>query len=37
MPRARVFGAMKGRIWFAPDFDEDDPDTIAAAEADLNP
>jgi prevent-host-death family protein len=37
MPRAKVFGAMKGRIWFAPDFDEDDPDTIAAAEADLNP
>ena len=37
MPRARIYGAMKGQIWIAPDFDADDPDTIAAAEADLNP
>jgi prevent-host-death family protein len=37
LPRARLYGAMKGQIWIAPDFDADDPDTIAAAEADLNP
>jgi prevent-host-death family protein len=37
LPRARLYGAMKGQIWIAPDFDDDDPDTIAAAEADLNP
>jgi prevent-host-death family protein len=36
-PRARMYGALKGRIWIAPDFDEEDPDTIAAAEADLDP
>ena len=37
LPRARIYGAMKDQIWIAPDFDEDDPDTIAAAEADLSP
>jgi prevent-host-death family protein len=37
MPRAEIYGALKGRIWIAPDFDDDDPDTIAAAEADLDP
>jgi len=36
-PRARLYGTMKDRIWIAPDFDDEDPDTIAAAEADLNP
>jgi prevent-host-death family protein len=36
-PRAGLYGALKGQIWIAPDFDDDDPDTIAAAEADLNP
>jgi prevent-host-death family protein len=37
LPRAHLYGTMKDRIWFAPDFDDDDADTIAAAEADLNP
>lgn len=37
MPRARLYGAMKDQIWIAPDFDDDDPETIAAAEADLDP
>ena len=36
-PRARLHGSMKNQIWIAPDFDADDPDTIAAAEADPNP
>ena len=36
-PRVQVYGALTGRIWFAPDFDDDDPDTTAAAEADLDP
>jgi prevent-host-death family protein len=35
-PRARLYGAMKDRIWIASDFDEADPDTIAAVEADLD-
>ena len=37
LPRARIYGVMKDQIWTAPDCDDDDPDTIAAAEADLNP
>jgi prevent-host-death family protein len=36
-PRACLYGAMKGQIWLTSDFDDDDPDTIAAVEADLNP
>jgi prevent-host-death family protein len=36
VPRARLYGTMKDEIWIAPNFDEDDPDTIAAAEADPN-
>jgi prevent-host-death family protein len=36
-PRARLYGTMKDQIWIAPDFDDDDPDTIAAADAGLNP
>jgi prevent-host-death family protein len=37
LSRARLYGALKGQIWIAPDFDADDPDTIAAAEASLEP
>ena len=33
IPRAALYGAYKGRGWISPDFDDDDPDTIAAAEA----
>jgi prevent-host-death family protein len=36
-PRAGLYGALKGQIWIAPNFDDDDPDTIAAAEAGLDP
>ena len=36
-PRARLYGTMKDQIWIATDFDDDDPDTIAAADADPNP
>jgi prevent-host-death family protein len=36
-PRARVYGVLKGQIWIAPDFGQDDPDTVAAAEAGLDP
>jgi len=35
-PRAQLYGAMKDRIWIASDFDDDDPDTIAAVDADLS-
>lgn len=37
LPRAALYGRYKGRGWIAPDFDEDDPDTVAAAEAGLDP
>jgi len=37
MPRAGLYGALKGRIWISPDFDDEDPDAIAAAEAGLDP
>jgi prevent-host-death family protein len=36
-PRAQIYGAMKDQIVIAPDFDDDDPATIAAAEAGLDP
>jgi hypothetical protein len=35
--QASLYGALKGQIWIAPDFDDDDTDTIAAAEAGLDP
>jgi prevent-host-death family protein len=37
LPRAALFGAHKGDIWMADDFDADDADLIAAAEAALEP
>ena len=36
-PRAHLYGSMRDQIWFSPDFDKDDADTIAAADADLDP
>jgi len=37
LPRAALLGALNGQIWMADDFDADDADLIAAAEAGLDP
>jgi prevent-host-death family protein len=34
---ASLYGVLKGQIWLAPDFDDEDPDMIASIEADPEP
>ena len=37
IPRSALYGSMKGQIWMAPDFDDEDPDMIASVEPSLFP